>query len=450
MPNNQVPASIDAEEALLGSIILYADALRLAYEENVTPADFYVEANRKIYQIIQSLQSENKPVDSTSLITRLADLQQLNSVGGADYISHLTDMAISATNSEYYIEIIKEKSLLRKLIEVTDRIKKKTFEGQYDALDVLNEAESEILKVSRERKTTDFKTSKETFNEAIKQINYLSQHKGMTGVPSGYEYLDKMTNGFQKGDLIILAARPSVGKTAFALNVASNAATRYDKTIALFSLEMPAIQLANRMLSAKSTVDSDKIRKGSGLSNDDWGKLDIAKNTLEKAKIYIDDSSVIKVNDIFAKCRKLQADEGLDMIIIDYLQLIAPSTSSRSDNRQNEVSEISRSLKSMARELNVPVIALSQLSRNVERDKSRGPQLSDLRESGAIEQDADIVMFLNRGKEAEENSEVRNSLNDIQVIIAKHRNGAIGNLVLAFDSKTNAFYTKEFNQNEEA
>ena len=445
----QVPASIDAEQALLGSLFLYPETFRFTFEENLLPEDFFVAANRKIYQAMLDLNQEDKPTDVATVITRLQDIQELNSVGGVDYIMHLTDLAISSANSVHYITLLKEKALLRRLIEVSEKIKKRSYEGQYEPLDVLNEAESLILKVSRDRKVSEFKNSKETFDELIERIHTLREKGGMTGVPSGYKYLDNITNGFQNGDLIIVAARPSVGKTAFALNIASNAAIRYQKNVAVFSLEMPAIHLAMRMLSAKSTVESEKIRTGRNLTNEDWAKIDQAKSQLEKAGIFIDDSPIIKVNDIFAKCRKLQADHGLDMIIVDYLQLIAPSVS-KGDNRQLEVSEISRSLKQMARELNVPVVALSQLSRNVE-GRDRNPILSDLRESGAIEQDADVVMFLHRPKNKTEDvdeSLPKDDLQDILLIIAKHRNGAIGELLLAFKSSINAFYTKETRYNE--
>ena len=446
MPTS-APASIEAEQALLGSMFLYPETFRLAFEENLQPSDFFSDSNRKIYQVIVSLNEEKKPTDVASVITRLTDLQQLDNIGGVDYIMHLTDVAITSANSAYYITSIQEKALLRKLIEVSENIKKKSYEDQYNAADVLNEAESMILKVSRDRKTTEFKTSKDAFDEVIANIMKLQKTGGMTGVPSGYKYLDNNTNGFQNGDLIIVAARPSVGKTAFALNIASNAAVTYNKTIALFSLEMPVLHLTNRMLSAKSGVDSDKIRTGRYLLNSDWARIDEAKGKLEKAKLYMDDSSSIKVNDIFSKCRKLKETDGLDMVIVDYLQLIQPSTS-KSDNRQQEVSEISRSLKQMARELDVPVIALSQLSRAVE-SKDRDPQLSDLRESGAIEQDADVVIFLHREKKATEEENEDDNQRVIKVIIAKHRNGSIGSIELAFDNATNAFIDIQYgNQNE--
>jgi replicative DNA helicase len=441
----QVPASIEAEQALLGSLLLYPQTADLVYEEGLEPDDFFAEKNRRIFQEIQQLYKERKPIDVTTLITRLTDKQLLSSVGGAEYFGYLTDVAISSTNSDYYISIIQQKSLLRKMIEVTEGIRIKCMEEQYDPLTVLNEAESKIMEISRRRRTSDFTGSKETFDEVIKRLNEVAQNKSMTGVPSGYEHLDNITNGFQKGNLIILAARPSVGKTALALNIASNAACQ-NRTVALFSLEMPCVDLGNRMLSAKSTVDSNKIRTGRYLSNDDWAKIDEAKGILEKMPLYLDDSTGIKVNDIMAKCRKLQSEHGLDLIIIDYLQLVTANVT-HADNRQQDVAEIARGLKQLARELDVPVIALSQLSRNVEQ-RDREPILSDLRESGAIEQDADIVMFIHRPKKKDDEQQEENDYTDLKIIIAKHRNGPIGSIWLAFDNKTNAFYTKEYRDDE--
>ena len=439
----QVPASIEAEQAILGSLLLYPQTADLAYEEDLKPSDFFLENNRRIYQVIMTLQEEKKPIDSTTVMTRLTDLQQLNSVGGAEYFSHLTDVAISATNSEYYIDTIKEKALLRRLIEVAEKIKSKAYEEQYDPADVLAEAEGEILKISRERKTSDFTTSSAAFDAAIDALRERSRDTRRTGVESGYEALDRFTNGFQKGELTILAARPAVGKTALALNFAVNAALK-GKTVALFSLEMSVNQLANRMLACKSAVESDKIKTGQRLTNDDWAKIDSARDQLSRSNLYIDDSSFVKVNDIMAKCRKLQSENGLDLVIIDYLQLIS-STNSRSDNRQQDIAEISRNLKILARELNIPVIALSQINREVEKAK-REPVLADLRESGAIEQDADIVMFIHKptSEVSDEEKEELSDVVDLKIIVAKQRNGATGSLWLAFDKKTNTFYNKVY------
>ncbi|MBQ6655112.1 MAG: replicative DNA helicase [Erysipelotrichaceae bacterium] len=440
----QVPASIEAEQALLGSLLMYPQTADLVYEEGIQPDDFFLDKNKRIFREIQQLYNEKKPIDVTTLITRLTDKQQLDSVGGAEYFSYLTDVAISSTNSDYYISIIQEKSLLRKMIEVTENIRLKCMEEQYDPLTVLNEAESKISEISRSRRTSDFTTSKVTFDDVIKRLNQVSQSGEMTGVASGYDHLDNITNGFQKGNLIILAARPSVGKTALALNIASNVACR-GKSVALFSLEMPYIDLGNRILASKSTVDSNKIRTGRYLSNDDWAKIDEAKSIMEKSPLYIDDSTGIKVNDIMAKCRKLQSEHGLDLIIVDYLQLIS-AINVHADNRQQDVAEIARGLKQMARELDVPVIALSQLSRNVEQ-RDREPILSDLRESGAIEQDADIVMFIHRFKKKDDEAD-NAEITDLKIILAKNRNGPIGHFWLAFDNKTNAFYTKEYRDDE--
>ena len=439
-----VPASIEAEEALLGSILLYPQTQTLVFDEALQISDFFDEKHKKIYDAISQLQKQQNPIDAQSVITRLSDTQKLDKAGGMEYIFHLTDVAISSSNSAYYLTLIKEKSLLRKMIEVCENIREKCYQQQYSPLDVLNEAETKITEVSRERKTTEFISSKQAISQVIERINELQSSKQITGVPSGFKYIDKVTNGFQNGDLVIVAARPSVGKTAFALNIASKSATIFKKKVAVFSLEMPAIHLAMRMLAAKASVDSEKIRTGKNISNQDWAKIDRATKDLSTASIYMDDSSVIKVNDVFAKCSKLKESNGLDLIIIDYLQLIAPSTS-HGDNRQQEVSEISRSLKQLARELNVPVIALSQLSRSVEKgEKGKYPVLSDLRESGAIEQDADLVMFLHRDKAANENEDgTRKDTQDIKVLIAKHRNGALANIDLAFQSKYNQFIDKE-------
>lgn len=444
----QVPQSIDTEQALLGSMLVYPNTIITAYDQNLQPEEFYLESDRRIFNVIMDLQNENIPVDVTSVVTRLSDIQQLNAVGGVEYISHLTDMAVSSANSEYYIKTIQEKAILRKLIEVSQKVIDDAYNNSANAEEVLADAENHILAVTRNVKATDFTTSRAAMEQVLAQIRLLQQHKEMTGVRSGYIDLDRITYGFQKGDLIIMAARPSVGKTAFALNIAANAATKYGKAVALFSLEMPVLQLGMRILSAQSGVDSYRIRTGNNLTNEDWAKIKYASDALITSKLFIEDSASIKVNDIFAKCRKLKAEGNLDLIVIDYLQLITPS-SRHSDNRQLEVSEISRSLKALARELEVPVIALSQLSRSVEqRSGDKRPILSDLRESGAIEQDADIVMFLhrpdyfNRGKE-EESDVPNDACLPATIIIAKHRNGSTGDVELMFQQNINAFFNRE-------
>ena len=443
----QVPQSIETEQALLGSMLVYPSTIITAYDQNLQPEEFYLESDRRIFSVITDLQNENIPVDVTSVVTRLSDLQQLNAVGGIEYISRLTDMAVSSANSEYYIKTIQDKAILRKLIDVSQKVIDDCYNNSANAEEVLADAENHVLNITRNVKATDFTTSREAMEQVLAQIRLLQQHKEMTGVRSGFLDLDRITYGFQKGDLIIMAARPSVGKTAFALNIAANAATKYGKAVALFSLEMPVLQLGMRILSASSGVDSYRIRTGNNLTNDDWAKIKFASDSLVSSKLFIEDSASIKVNDIFAKCRKLKAEGNLDMIVIDYLQLITPS-SRHSDNRQLEVSEISRSLKALARELEVPVIALSQLSRSVEqRSGDKRPILSDLRESGAIEQDADIVMFLhrpdyfNKNKEEEQDTPSDACL-PATIIIAKHRNGSTGDVELMFQSNINAFFNK--------
>ena len=443
----QLPHSMDTEQALLGSLIVYPDTIIKAYDENLSADDFYDAGNRRIYRAIMSLYEQKKPIDIVNVITWLNDTKELNGAGGAEYIASLTDMAISDANSSYYIKLIQDKATMRRVIEASEKIIEEGYEAK-DLGDFLAETESRILAITRNIKTTDFVTSEQTMKEVIATIRKLQTSKDMSGIRSGFEDLDRITFGFQKGDLIILAARPSVGKTAFALNVAINAGLQYHHAVALFSLEMPYQSLGIRMLSANSKVNNNNIRTGQYLSNDDWARISASSERFQKARIYIDDSSSIKINDIFAKCRKLKAEGNLDLILIDYLQLITPS-SRHADNRQQEVSEISRSLKSLAREMEVPVIALSQLSRSVEQRKGdKTPMLSDLRESGAIEQDADIVMFLHRpdyyNSEKNEENEER-SLDTsvpVSVIIAKHRNGQIGRIELMFQPSTNAFYTK--------
>jgi len=448
----QMPQSIDAEQALLGMMFLYVDTVTKAFEENLQPGDFYLPADQRIYQAIMDLNAEGKPTDVTSVITRLTDLGQLTAVGGAEYVLQLTNMAFSSGNAGYYIEIVQSKAVLRKLIETSQKIIEEGYDNPHEVTEVLDEAESMILAVTRDRKTSDFKLSRTVVDEVIDKIAMLQKEGRMTGVPSGFKILDNYTNGFQKGDLIILAARPSVGKTAFALNIAVNTASVFSKTVAMFSLEMPAEHLTARMLASASGVKSRKINTGAGLSNEDWSRLRQGQAAIQKAKIYMDDSPAIKVTDMFAKCRKLKNEGGLDLVIVDYLQLITPTALHKSDNRQQDVAEISRSLKALARELECPVLALSQLSRSVEqRGGDKRPMLSDLRESGAIEQDADIVMFLHREEEGKDDdqpdalrSDRRPSADDseqriIELIIAKHRNGATGSFKLSFVPELNSF-----------
>lgn len=439
--NRQMPSSVDAEQALLGSFLIYPSSVRIASEEGLRSDEFFLEAHRKIYNVIEALSNEGKPVDAASVASRLSDLGQLSSVGGLEYIMQLADSSVTSASSKYYIELIQSKALLRALIETAQSIAEDGMQNQAELETVMDEAEKRILDVTRRRKTGDFKSSSEVVNTVIENIHKMSTQKsGVTGVATGYRDLDNTTNGFQRGDLIILAARPSMGKTAFALNVAMQIAQLNHQAAAIFSLEMPAEQLISRMLSAKSRVPGGQLRTGF-LNNNEWNQLNEAAADLKATKIFIDDSPNIRVSEIYSKCRKLQSEHGLAVILIDYIQLITGSGRS-GDNRQQEVSEISRGLKGLARELQVPVIALSQLSRLVERREDKRPMLSDLRESGALEQDADIVMFLYRN-EYYQREKSEEGTEKTEINIAKHRNGPTRTIELAFERNINAFYNYE-------
>lgn len=445
--SRQLPHNNEAEQAILGALLIYPKVVSTVYDRDLQGDDFYLEAHKRIFMVMQDLIDEGKPVDPTSMISKLQDKDELSLVGGADYILVLSDSAVTSANVGYYIEIVKNKADARRLIETAEKIAAEGFDTSNELDVLLDEAERQILHVTRNRRVNDFKNSTMVVENVMSELSELQKSKdGITGVKTGYRRLDQITNGFQRGDLIILAARPSVGKTAFALNVglrtSKSNTTTSNGAVAIFSLEMPAEQLMKRMLSAQSEVEGNKLRNGQ-LNNDELNKLYEAATRLSKCKLFIDDSSSIKMAEIISKCRKLKSEHGLDMIIIDYLQLIEGSGKRSSDSRQQEVSEISRSLKMMARELEVPVIALSQLSRSVEqRAGDKRPMLSDLRESGAIEQDADIVMFLYREDYHNTNTEEREREDEVQVEVSlqKHRNGATGTFELSFKKSVNAFF----------
>ena len=432
----QMPNSVDVEQSLLGSMLLYPESVRIAFEKGLVESDFYSNVNQRIFNVIMGIDNEKKPVEITGVVTRLTDLGLLQQVGGMEYLLKLVDMATSPANCEYYISLVQNKAILRRLIESAQEISEEGMDLSNDIEDVLDLAEQKILNVTRSRRTTDFRTGKQVVQVVLKELENLQQNRGLTGIPTNFERLDYMTNGFQRGDLIILAARPSMGKTAFALNLGLNAATIFDKTVAIFSLEMPSEQLVKRMLSSKGAVQGSKLKNGY-LDNRDWNNLYDAAQELQQSKIFLDDSSTIRMSDIFSKCRKLKSEHGLDIVIIDYLQLI--SGGKKTESRQQEVSEISRSLKQLARELEVPVIALSQLSRKTEQrpGEDKRPILSDLRESGSIEQDADLVMFLHS---ADYYKKDKPEIRSMQVIVAKHRNGAVGDVDLTFEPGISTFF----------
>ena len=433
--SRELPHSTEAEQSILGAMMIYPSVTSVVYDQGLDVRDFYLDIHQRIFSAMMDITDSGKPVDVTTLIARLQDIEQLNLVGGADYIIKLSDTAISSANSVYYIEMIKSRAHLRRLIEAAEQIAEDGFDTANDLDEIMDKAERDILGVTRSRRATDFKSSREVVSNVMQELIRLrSSDNRVTGIKTGYTDLDRMTNGFQRGDLIILAARPAMGKTAFALNLALNASFYNPGAIAIFSLEMPAEALMKRILSA------NKLRSGAIL-DDEFSKLNEAANELMASKLFVDDSSNIKISEVFSKCRKLKSEHGLDLVVIDYLQLISGSGKS-GDNRQQEISEISRSLKGLAREMECPVIALSQLSRSVETRPDKHPMLSDLRESGAIEQDADIVMFLYRDAyyAKDDEAEQNNPTDQTDLDIAKHRNGATGKVELAFQESISAFF----------
>lgn len=438
------PQNVEAEQAVLGAILLHSEAL-ITSMERLSSDDFYRPIHQRIYEAMIELTEEDEPVDLITLTAKLQDKQQLEDIGGVTYLSELANAVPTAANIDYYAAIVEEKSMLRRLIRAATQIVSNGYASSDDVGDLLSEAEQRIFEISQRRSSSGFISIRDVLMDVFERVEYLYSHKGgSTGIPSGFVDLDKMTSGFQRSDLIIVAARPSVGKTAFALNIAQNVGVRAKETVAIFSLEMGASQLVQRMICAEANVDATRMRTGY-LEGDDWEKLTMAIGALSEASIYIDDSPSITVADIRAKCRRLKQEKGLGMILIDYLQLIHGR--GKGDNRQQEVSEISRTLKQIARELNVPVIALSQLSRGVEQRQDKRPMMSDLRESGSIEQDADIVAFLYRDDYYDKESEKKNI---IEIILAKQRNGPVGTVELAFLKNYNKFVNMDRSHQEVA
>lgn len=433
--NDRIPPhNIEAEQSVIGAVFLEPESFSTA-SELLVAEDFYRAGHQRIFAAMMSLADKGEPIDVVTVTTYLQNQKTLDEVGGVAYLSEVAGSVPTAANIEYYSKIVEEKALLRRLIRAATDIVTSGFEKEDDVETVLNEAEKNILEVSSRQQTGAFKTIKDVLIEVYDTIEQLHQATSdITGVATGFRDLDRITSGFQRNDLIIVAARPSVGKTAFALNVAQNVAVNTDENVAIFSLEMGADQLVQRMLCAEGNIDSQRLRNGQ-LQADDWSKLTMAMGSLSNAGIYIDDSPGIRVSEIRSKCRRLKQEDGLGMILIDYLQLIQGTGNSR-ENRQQEVSEISRELKGLARELNVPLIALSQLSRGVESRQDKRPMMSDLRESGSIEQDADIVGFLYRDDYYDAESEKENI---IEIIISKQRNGPTGSVELAFVKEYNKF-----------
>ena len=439
------PQNLEAEQAVLGAVLLQGEALITAMER-VRSEDFYTAEHQQIFDAMVELGEAGQPIDLVTLTAYLQDHQQLEGIGGVSYLAKLVGGVPTAANVDYYAQIVEEKSMLRRLIRTATEIVTDGYAGEDQVSALLSDAEARIMELSNRRSSSGFISIRDVLMEVFDRVEQLYTNKGTaSGIPSGFHDLDKMTSGFQRNDLIIVAARPSVGKTAFALNIAQNVGVRARETVAIFSLEMSAAQLVQRMICAESNVDAGRMRTGY-LEGDDWEKLTMAIGSLSEAEIYIDDTPGITVADIRAKCRRLKKEKGLGMILIDYLQLIQ-GRGKAGENRQQEVSEISRTLKQIARELEVPVIALSQLSRGVEQRQDKRPMMSDLRESGSIEQDADIVAFLYRDDYYDKESEKKNI---IEIIIAKQRNGPVGTVELAFLKNFNKFVSLDRSHQEPA
>jgi len=421
------PQNIEAEQAVLGAVFLSPDALADAMEF-VEAKDFYRRAHQLLFQAMIDLNDDGEAIDVLTVNNRLEMNNQLDDVGGVAYIAELASSVPTAANVGYYAKLVAEKAVLRRVIAAATNIITQAKEQDEPVSDLLESAERQIMEVAENRTQSGFKEISKVLTDSLDEIDKLSQQdEDITGLATGYKDFDHMTAGLQPDNLIILAARPAVGKTAFALNIAQNIGTSTDKTIALFSLEMSAESLVNRMLCAEGSISANHLRTGQ-LDEQEWANLIVAVGALSKTSIYIDDTPGIKMSEIRAKSRRLAKEKGdLGLIVIDYLQLM--SGNGRTDSRQQEISDISRSLKEVARELSVPVIALSQLSRAVEQRPDHRPMLSDLRESGAIEQDADVVMFIYRDDYYNKDSEKKNIA---EIIIAKQRNGPIGTVELVW------------------
>ena len=430
------PHSVESEQSILGSILLDKDAI-ITVSETIRPSDFYKEAHKIIYECMLKLSNKNEPIDLITLTEELKKQGHLDDVGGISYITSLSTIVPTTSNVKYYADIVKEKSVLRQLIKASNDIINLGYENSVKVEEVLERAEKRIFDISQEKASDDFKSINEVLVDAYDMIEKLYTNKSdVTGITTGFKDLNKNINGLQRTDLILIAARPAMGKTAFSLNLVQNAALKGDASVAVFSLEMSKDQLVQRMLAAQSHVELKKIKTGT-LDENDWPRIIDAMAVLSNASIHIDDTPGIKISELRSKCRKLKIEKGLDLILIDYLQLMEGE--GNNESRQQEIAKISRSLKIIAKELNCPVVALSQLSRAPEQRADHRPMLSDLRESGSIEQDADIVMFLYRDEYYHPDSE---SKNIGEVLIAKNRHGETGSVELVWLGEVQKFADK--------
>ena len=451
--SQQIPHDSEAEKAVLGAVFLDPEAI-IDASDVLQPDDFYEHANRIVFQAMLNISDREEVIDPVTLQDELKKNNQVDDIGGIAYVTELSMATPTAAHVTYYAKIVKRKAILRNLISTSQRIIQNAIEGSDDVTDILDDAESQIMGVSQDNASGGFKSIHDVLNTAMEEINSIPDDGNMvTGLSSGFSELDKMTTGFHDDELIILAARPGVGKTAFALNVAQFVGLKTDKTVAMFSLEMGAEQLVQRMLASEGLIDSQHLRTGQ-LTDEEWRKLVVAAGSLDNTSIYIDDTPGIKMSEIRAKARRLAKEKGnLGLIVIDYLQLIEGP---RSESRQQEVSAISRQLKKLAKELHIPVIALSQLSRSVEQRQDKRPVLSDIRESGSIEQDADIVAFLyrddyyrdERDEDDEGEVEAEEDNGEVEVIIEKNRSGTRGTVKLMFSKPYNRFSNLDYTHSE--
>lgn len=420
------PQNIDAEQSVLGAILLDREAIYKAMKV-LRPEDFYRESHKLIYETMLLLNESGSPVDLITVSEQLRQQGELEKAGGVAFIASLAEVVPTAANVEYYARIVEEKSLLRTLIHVTTRIAGMGYEEGEEPEKLIAEAERMIMELGSRKVATAFHAIKDILLDTFTHLEFLYNNKGgVTGVPTSFDDMDRICCGLQPSDFIILAGRPSMGKTALGLNIGYNAALRHNVPTAVFSLEMSKEQLVQRILCAEAKVDQHRLRTGT-LEEEDWHNLHETAGKLARAPVYIDDTAAITVRQVRAKARQLQSEKGLGLIVIDYLQLMQGSR--RSENRQQEISEISRSLKGLAKELNIPVMALAQLSRSVEQRPNKRPIMSDLRESGSLEQDADLVMFIYRDEYYNPDSEKKGIA---EIIISKHRNGPTGTVELGF------------------
>ena len=431
-PLRSLPYNLEAEQSVIGSMLIDKTAISRAVEV-LKSDDFYRDSHKVIFNAIFELYQKDTPIDMITLLEHLRSAEKLEASGGITYISEISNSIPSTANLSSYIKIVDDKSTLRKLIRASTEIMENCYNKQDDVEAVMDLAEQKVFNIAERKNSSDFEAMNTVLERGFLEIERIFNNRGeTTGVSSGFPELDDMTSGFQKGDMILIAARPSMGKTTFVLNLAQYAALRGGKSVAVFSLEMSKEQLAYKLLCAEANVDMTKLRNGS-LEDRDWENIAKASGPLAAAKIYIDDTAGTSVMDMRSKCRKLKMEHGIDMIVIDYLQLMSGSSP---ENRQQEVSEISRSIKALAKEMQCPVIALSQLSRAPEQRADHRPMLSDLRESGSIEQDADLVMFLYRDEYYNKETEDKNVA---ECIIAKQRNGPVGTVKLAWIGQFSKF-----------